>query len=148
MSRGIEIAAFCGVARDGELRTSQAGNSYGLVTLMTESGNQDDQGRDIPAFLKCIAFGDAATVAANLRKGQRCYLEGVLSVGIWQPPDGAPKLDLGVKASILQPTQIGRNRPPKDGPREYQAPVERRIGNNNRPPLEREPAPFNDPLDF
>jgi single-stranded DNA-binding protein len=125
MTKGIEIAAFCGVTKDGELRTSQAGNSYGLVTLMTDSGNQDDQGRDIPAFLKCIAFADAATVAANLRKGQRAYVEGTLSAGIWQPPDGAPKLDLSVKCSKLEPTQIGRNKPKRnDAPAEYQRPLE------------------------
>lgn len=125
MSRGIEIAAFCGVAKDGELRTSQAGNSYGIITLMTDSGNQDDQSRDIPAFLKVIAFGDAASAAANLRKGQRCYLEGTLSCGIWQPPDGSPKLNLSVKANVLQPTQIGRNKPKRsDAPTEYQRPLE------------------------
>jgi single-stranded DNA-binding protein len=91
----------------------------------------------MPAFLKCIAFGSASDIAANLRKGQRCYLEGQLSLGIWQPPDGPPKLDLSVKCSKLEPTQIGRNKPKRnDGPAEYQR------------PLEQERAPFNDEIGF
>jgi single-stranded DNA-binding protein len=132
MSRGIEIAAFCNVAKDGELRTSQAGNAYGLVTLMTSSGNTDDQGRDIPAFLKCLAFGETATAAANLRKGQKVYVEGVMSVGIWQPADGGPKLDLSVKCSKLEPTQIGRNKPKREERAEYQRPLEQQP---ERPPF-------------
>jgi len=137
-ARGIEIAAFCGVAKDGEMRRSQAGNNFALITLIADSGNQDDQGRDVPAFLKCIAFGDAANVAANLKKGQRAYLEGQLSVGIWKPPDGPPRLDLSVKCSKLEPTQIGKNRPRREKPDarpDPQAPLDRRQPNETFDPV-------------
>jgi single-stranded DNA-binding protein len=138
VSRGIEIAAWCNVIRDGEQKTSAAGNSYAIVTLSADSGSTDDAGKPIPAFMRVIAFGNLASFAANLRKGGRCYLEGTLSVGIWTTSDGVAKLDLSVKAFKLEPTRIGKDRPPRDGPRaDPQAPIERR-----------EPAPFNDPLDF
>jgi single-stranded DNA-binding protein len=88
--------------------------------------------------MRTFAFGNLASVAANLRKGGRAYVEGTLSVGIWTTNDGIAKLDFSVKAFRLEPTRIGKDRPPRDGPRtEYQAPVERR-----------EPAPFNDDLGF
>jgi single-stranded DNA-binding protein len=131
------MAAFCTVAKGGEKRTSAAGNPYGLITLMTDSGNTDDQGRDIPAFLKCIAFGDAADAASRLKKGQHAYIEGTLSLGIWQPPNGAARLDLSVKCSKLEPTQIGRNKPSKPRRVDPQAPLEQ----DDRPP-------FDDPVDF
>ena len=138
MSKGIEIAAWCNVIRDGEQKTSAAGNSYGVVTLSADSGNTDDAGKPVPAFMRVLAFGALASVAANLRKGWRCYLEGALSVGIWTTSDGIAKLDLSVKAFRLEPTRIGKDRPPRDGPREFQAPVEQREN----------PAPFNDDLGF
>ena len=80
-----------------------------------------------------------ANVAANLRKGARTYLEGTLSVGIWTPENESPKPDLSVKVFRLEPTQIGKSRPPRDAPTiDPQAPLERR---------ERAPA-FDDALDF
>ena len=141
MSRGIEIAAWCVVIKDGELKVSAAGNSYATVLVMADSGHNDDRGQAIGAFLKVVAFGGLASVAANLRKGMRTYLEGVLSVGIWTPENGSPKPDLSVKVFRLEPTQIGKNRPQRDGQKiDSQAPLESR---------ERAPAPaFDDALDF
>jgi single-stranded DNA-binding protein len=127
MSRGIEIAAWCGVVRDGEMKTSAAGNTYGLVTLSTESGEIDDQGKPALAFLRVMAFKGLATVAANLRKGQRAYIEGAMRARIYAPENGPPKLDLSVRAFKLEPTRIGKSRPPRgDGGASYHAPLERR----------------------
>jgi single-stranded DNA-binding protein len=139
MSRGIEIACWANVIKDGEQKVSAAGNSYGVVVLSADSGNTDDAGKAVPAFMRVFAFGNLASVAANLQKGGRAYCEGVLSLGIWQPPDGPPKLDLSVKAFRLEPTRIGKDRPPRDGPRaDPQAPLDRQ---------ERRPE-FNDDIGF
>ncbi len=114
MSRGMEIATWGTVIRDAERKTSAAGNSYTTLVLSAPSGQTDDKGQDVPAFLRCIAFKDLADVAASLKKGARAYIEGALSVGIWQPPDGSQsRLDLSVRLSRLEPTRIGKNRPPR-----------------------------------
>jgi single-stranded DNA-binding protein len=113
MSRAIEIATWAAVIKDGELKTSAAGNSYATVLLGADSGHTDDRGQPVMAFMRVIAFKGLATVAANLRKGGRCYLEGTLSVGIWQPEGAPAKPDLSVKAFRLEPTSIGKSRPPR-----------------------------------
>jgi single-stranded DNA-binding protein len=126
MSKGIEIATWANVINDGEQKTSAAGNSYGVVVLSADSGNTDDAGKPIPAFMRVFAFGNLVSVAANLKRGGRAYVEGTLSVGIWTTNDGIAKLDLSVKAFRLEPTRIGKDRPPRDGPRaDPQAPIDR-----------------------
>jgi single-stranded DNA-binding protein len=116
MSRGIEIACWADVIRDGEFKQSAAGNRYGMATVAAASGNTDDQGRPISAYLRLMAFNDLAPVAAGLKKGGRVYLEGSLRVGIWRPETGEPRLDLTVMAFRLEPTRIGKARPRQERP--------------------------------
>jgi single-stranded DNA-binding protein len=112
MTRGIEVACWAMVTRDGERKTSAAGNAYGMVTLSSDSGHADEQGKPLSAFIRVFGFGELAPVAASLRRGDRAYLEGSLSLGIWQPETGPAKLKLSVRASRLEKTAIGRSRPP------------------------------------
>jgi single-stranded DNA-binding protein len=79
------------------------------------------------------------SAARQIKKGDRCYVEGQLSASIWKTNDGEARLDLTIKAFVLQKTAIGKSRPPRDGQRiDCQAPIERR---------ERVPA-FDDELGF
>lgn len=110
MAKGIEAATFANVVKDGERRTSQAGNDFATVLMATESGETDDKGKDIPIFIRVLAFGDLAEVAGNLKKGGRAYLEGSLSLGLWQPDNGATRLNATLKANRLEPMRIGRNK--------------------------------------
>jgi single-stranded DNA-binding protein len=136
MSRGIEAATFATVARAGERRTSKAGNAFAMMTLATESGQQDENGRDVPLYVKAFAFGDLVDVAAGLEKGRRVYVEGALSIGLWHGENGT-RIDASLKASKLEPTQIGRNKPRRT-PDEAQQPLSR--------PTEQEP--LNDSIPF
>lgn len=110
MAKGLEAATFATVARDGEKRVSRNGNTFSTLLLVTESGERDDQGKDVPVFLNTICFGDLAEVAAGLEKGRRVYVEGALAIGVWHGENG-PRLNAQLKASRLEPTQIGRNKP-------------------------------------
>jgi single-stranded DNA-binding protein len=106
---------------------------------MTQDGSTDADGKPITTFVKALAFGQHVNPARGIRKGDRVYVEGQLSASIWRTNDGEPRLDLTIKAFTLQKTGIGKNRPPRDGPRtDPQAPIERR---------ERRPE-FNDEIGF
>jgi single-stranded DNA-binding protein len=138
MTRGIEAALWGTATRDAEIRESKAGNEFGIVNLMTHDGSIGEDGKPVATFVKALAFGAHVNTARLIRKGDRAYVEGQLSASIWRTNDGEPRLDLTIKAFKPEKTGIGKNRPPRDGPREYQAPIDRG----------REPAPFNDDLGF
>jgi single-stranded DNA-binding protein len=137
VSKGIEAACWASATRDAEVRESKAGNEFVTINVVVNDGTTDDSGRQVGTFIKIFAFSQHVATARQIRKGDRVYAEGQLQAGIWQGNDGQPRLDLTLKAFVLQKTGIGKNRPPRDGQREFQAPVERR-----------EPVPFSDPLDF
>lgn len=71
MTSPIFIATWATAIKDGEAKTSAGGNQYGVVVLAADSGQTSDDGKPVPTFLKCFAFGGLAAVAANLRKGGR-----------------------------------------------------------------------------
>lgn len=138
MTRGIEAALWGNATRDAEIRESKAGNEFAIVNLMTQDGTTDADGKPNAVFVKVLAFSQFVATARSIKRGDRVYTEGQLQPSIWRTNDGEPRLDLTIKAFTLLKTGIGKNRPPRDGPRDYQAPVDRG----------REPAPFNDDLGF
>lgn len=110
MSRGIEAATWGNAIKDGEVRTSRAGNAFGMVTVAVNEG-KDDNGRDVASFIKVFLFGPLAHEAEKITKGDRCYVEGQLTAGVWQPESGPARPDLTLKAFRFQKTGIGKNRP-------------------------------------
>jgi single-stranded DNA-binding protein len=108
--RGIEAATWGSATRDGETRESKAGNSFGIVNIAVNEGKTDDAGKEVSTYVKVLLFGSLASEAARITKGDRCYVEGQLSAGIWQHESG-PRIDLTVKAFRFERTQIGKQRP-------------------------------------
>lgn len=123
MSRGIEAAFWGSAVRDGETRTSRAGNEFGMVTLAVNEG-KDDAGKDIASFVKCFLFGALAHEAEKITKGDRCYAEGQLSASVWQPESGPARPDLTCKAFRFLKTGIGMNRP-RHTPEQAQEPIKK-----------------------
>jgi single-stranded DNA-binding protein len=73
-----------------------------------------DEDPDAARWVRVVMFGDQAEqMAPRLTTGTRCYLEGRLSAELWMPDDGrAPRINIQVVASTIQPMgQIGRRRP-------------------------------------
>jgi single-stranded DNA-binding protein len=57
-------------------------------------------------------FGKAAEKAAELKKADRCYIEGTLKLDAWRGQDGAERHGLSVASFKCEAThQIGRNKP-------------------------------------
>jgi single-stranded DNA-binding protein len=83
-------------------------------------------------------FGKAAETAAELRKGDRCYVEGAIKLESWRGQDGAERHGLSVAAFKCERThQIGRNRPRK-----------RERDSSDRPTHSNDARPFNDEIPF
>lgn len=104
----IECAFFGFLAADAESRTSQAGKLW--VRLRVGVGKDDAM-----QWLGVAVFGKAAEIAAELRKGDRCYCEGTIKIDSWRGSDGAEKHGLSVASFKIEKThQIGRNRPKRE----------------------------------
>jgi single-stranded DNA-binding protein len=104
----IDCAFFGFCAADAESKVSKAGKNW--VRLRIGVGKDDNI-----QWTSVAVFGKAAEIAAELRKGDRCYVEGVIKLDVWRGQDGADRYGLGVAAFKIEKThQIGRNLPKKD----------------------------------
>jgi single-stranded DNA-binding protein len=118
MGKGIEAALWATATRDSEVKTSKAGNQFAIVNVAVDTGEKDDEGKPIRAFVRIMAFGATATAGANIKKGDKVYAEGQLTASIWQPAACEPRIDLGLRAWKLEPTRIGENRDRGKGQRQ------------------------------
>jgi single-stranded DNA-binding protein len=95
---------------------SQAGKPW--VRLRVGVGKAD-----AVTWVSVAVFGKAAKVAAELKKGDRCYVEGSIKLDTWTAQDGIERHGLSVAAFKCERThQIGSNKPqgnsrPKAGDR-------------------------------
>jgi single-stranded DNA-binding protein len=100
----IDCAFYGFLAADADPRTSQAGKPW--VRLRVGSGKGDNV-----QWVSVAVFGEAAELAADLRKGDRIYCEGTLRLDSWKGRDGLERHGLSVAATLCEPTHgIGRQR--------------------------------------
>jgi single-stranded DNA-binding protein len=102
----IECAFFGFLAADAEPRTSAASGKP--WTRLRVGVGKDDAVQ----WLSVAVFGPAAENAAQLKKSERCYIEGTIKIEYWQTREGADRHGLSVAAFKCEPThRIGRNKP-------------------------------------
>jgi single-stranded DNA-binding protein len=100
----IEVAFFGFLAADAEQRTSQAGKSWARLRV----GVGKDEAVQ---WVQVAVFGRAAETAAQLKKADRCYIEGTIKLDSWRGNDGIERHGLSVAAFKCDRThQIGRNK--------------------------------------
>jgi single-stranded DNA-binding protein len=106
-------AAFLGfLAADAEVRTSQAGKQW--ARLRVGVGKDDTL-----QWVSVAVFGKAVETAAELKKGDRCYVEGAIKLDTWRGNDGADRHGLAVTCFKIDKThQIGRNKPKSEKPKQ------------------------------
>jgi single-strand DNA-binding protein len=101
----IDVAFFGFLARDADARISQAGKPW--VRLSIGVGKDD-----AVQWVQVAVFGKATEKAAELKKSDRCYIEGTIKLDRWTGNDGIERHGLSVAAFKCEPThRIGRNRP-------------------------------------
>jgi len=105
----IDCAFFGFVAADAETKVSKAGKTW--VRLRVGVGKDDDL-----QWVSVAVFGQAAEVAAKLKKGDRVYVEGSIKIDTWTGNDGTERHGLSVASFKIERTHnIGRNRPEHNG---------------------------------
>ena len=103
MSIECAFHGFC--AADAEVRTSQARKRW--VRFLVGAGKHDTL-----QWVSVAVFGKAAEKAAELKKADRCYIEGTIKLDRWTGNDGTERHGLSVAAYKCEPThRIGRNKP-------------------------------------
>src|SRR5262245_20640500 len=101
----IDCAFYGFLAADGETKISKAGKTW--VRLRVGVGKDDDL-----QWVSVAVFGQAAEVAAKLKKGDRVYVEGSIKLDTWTGNDGTERHGLSVASFKIERTHnIGRNRP-------------------------------------
>jgi single-strand DNA-binding protein len=105
----IDCAFYGFVAADAETKVSKAGKPW--VRLRVGVGKDDDL-----QWVSVAVFGEAAEVAAKLKKGDRVYVEGTLKLDSWTGNDGTERHGLSVASFKVERTHnIGRNRSKREG---------------------------------
>jgi single-strand DNA-binding protein len=158
--RGIETAFAGTLGRGVELKTSRSGKPYASLALAVVTGKTDD-GSDQTTWVRTTVFGETAEeIAASVHKGDRLYIEGMLTLNTWTASNGEQRTGLNCAAWKVKPLGlIGERRPRKPS-----APGEKKPSNGARwrsaPPHQpgldlgaanggaKHDRPFNDPLPF
>ena len=119
----IDCAFHGFLASDAEAKTSQAGKKWARLRV----GVGKD---DAVQWVSVAVFGKAAEAAGELKKGDRCYVEGALKLDTWRGNDGAERHSLAVSSF-----KIERN----SSDRPQQAAQEREAGARGIRPRARSP---------
>ncbi len=107
---GIETAFCATVGTEAELKTSQAGKRWTSFNACVGSGDEAQ-------WVRIAVFGGRAEeLSRHLRKGDKVYCEGRLTLRTWEK-DGEKQAGLNVAAwKVEKLGQIGRNKPAKPRP--------------------------------
>jgi len=98
----IDCCFFGFLAVPPDARTSKAGKPW--VRLRVGVGKDDSL-----QWISVSCFGQAATTAATLKKGDRVYCEGTIKLDSWKGSDGIERHTLAVAAFKCEQThKIGR----------------------------------------
>jgi len=104
----IDVAFHGFVAADAEAKVSQAGKHW---TRLRVGVGKDENVQ----WVGVSVFGKAADGAAELKKGDRCYIEGTIRLDAWKGRDGIERHGLSVASFRCEKTHnIGRNRPKRE----------------------------------
>jgi single-strand DNA-binding protein len=111
--RGIETAFEGTLGRDVELKTSRSGKPYASLALAVATGKTDD-GSDVTTWIRATCFKELAEeIAATVKKGDRVYVEGTLTLDTWQASNGEQRTGLNCAAWRCKPLGLIGERKPK-----------------------------------
>lgn len=112
------IAIIGTIGASPEQRTTPRGHETWGVRVAVSTRRSDD-GEDRSSWYYASAYGYMARQIAELRVGDRVYIDGTLSVRRYNNASGAPSLGLYIDVS-----HVKRLDPPRGGQREPAAPGE------------------------
>ena len=111
--KGIECACFGAIGSDViELKMSKADKPWTAFNLAVDTGEEKS------TWLRVSCFGEVAErVAANFKKNDRAYIEGLIRLDHWLDKHGEQKHGLSVSAFKVEKagaSAIGRNKPKRE----------------------------------
>ena len=91
------------LARDPEVRYTQSGKAVATFTVAASNTYLDSEGqtKEQTAFINCVAWGKLGESVGNLRKGNRCFVEGSLQTRSYETADGQKRYVTEVVANFV-----------------------------------------------
>ena len=92
------------LARDPEVRYTQTGRAVATFTVAASNTYIDsatNETKEQTAFVNCVAWGKTGEAVGNLRKGNRCFVEGRLQTRLYETQDGQKRYVTEVVANFV-----------------------------------------------
>lgn len=91
------------LARDPEVRYTQSGKAVATFTVAASNTyiDSNNETKEQTAFINCVAWGKLGESVGNLRKGNRCFVEGRLQTRSYETQDGQKKYVTEVVAGFI-----------------------------------------------
>lgn len=91
------------LARDPEVRYTKSGKAVATFTVAASKTyiDSNNETKEQTAFVNCVAWGKTGEAVGNLRKGNRCFVEGRLQTRSYENADGQKKYVTEVVANFV-----------------------------------------------
>ncbi len=91
------------LARDPEVRYTKSGKAVATFTVAASNTyiDSNNETKEQTAFVNCVAWGKTGEAVGNLRKGNRCFVEGRLQTRSYENADGQKKYVTEVVANFV-----------------------------------------------
>lgn len=91
------------LTRDPEVRYTQSGKAVATFNVAASNAyiDSNNETKEQTAFINCVAWGKTGEAVGNLRKGNRCFVEGRLQTRSYETADGQKRYVTEVVANFV-----------------------------------------------
>ena len=91
------------LTRDPEVRYTQSGKAVATFNVAASNTyiDSNNETKEQTAFINCVAWGKQGEAVGNLRKGNRCFVEGRLQTRSYETADGQKRYVTEVVANFV-----------------------------------------------
>lgn len=91
------------LTRDPEVRYTQSGKAVATFNVAASNTyiDSNNETKEQTAFINCVAWGKTGEAVGNLRKGNRCFVEGRLQTRSYETADGQKRYVTEVVANFV-----------------------------------------------
>ena len=91
------------LTKDVEVRYTKIGKAVATFTVAASNTyiDSNNETKEQTAFINCVAWGKLGESAGNLRKGNRCFVEGRLQTRSYETQDGQKRYVTEVVANFV-----------------------------------------------
>nr|DAE32632.1 MAG TPA: Single strand binding protein [Virus sp. cts3e7] len=91
------------LTRDPEVRYTQSGKAVATFNVAATNTyiDSNNETKEQTAFINCVAWGKTGEAVGNLRKGNRCFVEGRLQTRSYETAEGQKRYVTEVVANFV-----------------------------------------------